>query len=401
MIFEHRDVMLAFEPATGEFGVYEPGTELPDDTNPRPVSKDTNETGFMKQIILEVSQKCDLRCTYCPHTHGGQPGIREHQDFQMPPEVAELGMQILEKHGNDESLTCFYGGEPLMNLPLIKEVVERRPERGYVIDTNGMKVDDALIEWAIQYNIEWQVSIDGPTRMTDKYRGVGVTRRALNAIKLIKDAGQNIRMAVTMAPPYDVDAVADFLEQPLLADLSFKPNIAKLIGAPIAYERFPITEMRERFFAACLEGKREQLPRLHRKFFEEDLMSFRESQLNKRGVYGEWVVGGCCDPAVHRVFVSAKGGLFPCERVTPEFEIGRVETGIDYNKIRAHHETFYQERSQKGCETCWALRLCGGCWVGEIDCDNERARNVHVMKLYYDLYANGVAEWLDAGCVVE
>ncbi len=78
MKFTHNQKHYAMEPATGSLLRLDPRDQV-DETFPQLVQKKTNSTGKVEMVTLEVSQQCNLRCTYCPHTHQGVPGVRPHR----------------------------------------------------------------------------------------------------------------------------------------------------------------------------------------------------------------------------------------------------------------------------------------------------------------------------------
>lgn len=390
MNFNQNGKLYAYEPATGNFGEVEPGEPV-DMTNPRMVEKPL-VGGRPSQLMLEVTQQCNLRCTYCPHTHQGIPGVRPHRDVHMSWEIAQMAMLQVEERGADDIVICFYGGEPLLNFRLIKAVVEKWPQYRYDIDTNGQAVTNEIAEWAARFDIGWQISVDGGVFITDRYRGNGAHKGALDAVFEIQRAkqGVDVRLALTLAPPWELGAAAKLIQR--YKELHFTVNFADLTGSPIKPEPLDLGEYRTWYVHQCKSGDREMVPRLVRQLFEPALIRFYHRKKNQQ--FDTWVPGGCCNPAVRRLHVSATGELFPCEKVQTGFQIGDVWSGVDWSNIQKMHNKFYVERLKQGCAECEILRLCAGCWLSPVDCEAEKAHWLGVMKMFAELVEADAAGWL-------
>ncbi len=396
MKFTHNQKQYCIEPATGSLLRVEPSDQL-DEAFPLLVQKETNSTGNIEQVTMEVSQQCNLRCTYCPHTHGGIPGVRPHRDVHMTREIAARVMAMVDERGAEDVVICFYGGEPLLNLPLIKYVVEGWPQYKYQIDTNSQLVDGDLAIWAARFDIGWQISVDGGLFENDRYRGEGSWFGVVDAVRWIRGARPEtmIRFAVTLAPPWAIEHTANqFQYVTEFNDFPFTVNFADLTGSPIKPEPLDLSAYRQEYFEARRDDNIEMLPRLISSFFEPDLIKFHARRKGRR--FERWTPGGCCDPAVRRLHVSAEGDLYPCEKTDLQTKIGDVVNGVEWEAVGQLHQEFHMDRIERGCQDCGIVRLCPGCWANPIDdCDAERKRWENVAKLYIDLAECGAAGWLN------
>ncbi len=137
--------------------------------------KRRSEPTHVQNVTLLVTQKCNLRCTYC-YADGGGYGTGDVMTHRTARRAVNW---LIERSGKVKKLRIgFIGGEPLLNFPLIQDVVQYALERGrecgklfvFVITTNGSLLDDEKIAFFKEYDIETLVSIDGPKELQDTQR---------------------------------------------------------------------------------------------------------------------------------------------------------------------------------------------------------------------------------------
>ncbi len=347
------------------------------------------ETG-LNQLTLTLTEQCNLRCRYCYH-HSSHDWIRPFRNRHMSRSTALKALAYFaERCAYAEMPTVsFYGGEPLLRFDVIKAVVEQAsvqtawPELTFIIDTNGTLLDDEIIEFVADHEIHLQVSLDGPPALHDRHR-VGRNGETTHATiehglerLLRRDPGAATRLSfvVTLAPPYDFLAAADyFADLPLFRDLgittrpSVTANIANLDGVEIdgqsghdlALLREHRDRARERYVQACLAGQRSTLSPLLTNFFENGLIRFHHR--SRKPLPERVSPTGCCQPGQRRLHVRTDGVFQPCERVGEVMAIGDVDRGFDRAVIeRLYAEMFAAVRQR--CRDCWAVRQCGLCFT--------------------------------------
>jgi sulfatase maturation enzyme AslB (radical SAM superfamily) len=128
-------------------------------------------------LILELTQKCNLRCEYCCYGNH-YPELRKHSEETMSLEVAKNAIEDFFAHHPQKCLIGFYGGEPLLEFELLKQLVffaedianqyKVKPEFG--INTNGTLLTDDKIHFLVEHAFEVDISLDGYKEMHDKYR---------------------------------------------------------------------------------------------------------------------------------------------------------------------------------------------------------------------------------------
>ncbi len=137
--------------------------------------KHKSEPISLQNISLFVTQECNQRCTYCYGNGGsyGSGGVMTHRTARKAVDwLIEQSRQVKKLR------ISFFGGEPLLNFPLIQDVVQYALERGtecgkqfaFNITTNGSLLDDEKIAFFKEHDIEPLVSIDGPKELQDRQR---------------------------------------------------------------------------------------------------------------------------------------------------------------------------------------------------------------------------------------
>ncbi|MEM2069643.1 MAG: radical SAM protein [Nitrososphaerota archaeon] len=126
-------------------------------------------------FIIYTTGRCNLKCRYC----GGS------FNPEIVPWKIKYSLSDLEHLIKDKDIVGFYGGEPLLNLELIKDFMDTFTASRYVIQTNGLllhKLDRRILE-----NLDTiLVSVDGVEDLTDRFRGRGVYKKVLENVKKIR-----------------------------------------------------------------------------------------------------------------------------------------------------------------------------------------------------------------------
>jgi len=142
----------------------------------------------MLYIVLTTG-KCNLKCRYC----GGSfpPNL---VPWRVNYSIANLKSFI---SSDSKPVIAFYGGEPLLNVGFIREVMEELPDARFVIQTNGTLIGNLEPEYWLRFDTVL-LSIDGREEVTDHYRGVGIYERAVEAARWLRSIGFNKDMVARM-----------------------------------------------------------------------------------------------------------------------------------------------------------------------------------------------------------
>jgi uncharacterized protein len=139
-----------------------------------------------------LTTNCDLKCRYC-YEKSCEDIDADFGDFEVdyfvPSEVSYDTEQLKKFFEKDPApVLIFYGGEPMLRIDKIKEIMDSVPAKHYIIQTNGLHLNRLEPEYVNRFSAIF-VSLDGNKYLTDFYRGKGVYRRVIENIKLTKSIG--------------------------------------------------------------------------------------------------------------------------------------------------------------------------------------------------------------------
>jgi uncharacterized protein len=344
-------------------------------------------------LILNVTERCNFRCKYCSYDgrHEGRPA---HSSKEMAWPVAKQAIDEFLPYTIKTPSITFYGGEPLLNIDLIKECVayahrtvgDRKVNFG--MTTNGWLLTEDVADYLVAEDFSLSISVDGPQEMHDRYRRTVEDRptwsRVAQNLRAFLDRHpkytSHMLLAVTLVPPLDVEAVDAFFQTTdlLRRGMSLQVNVADLHGAQedmfgdLTIRNYHA--LRHRFLEDLAGGyingrTQDRRHTFARRLFEKDLLHFRkrfqmgESVHARRHFADVYCALSNCIPGGRRTFVGTEGAYWPCERV-PQSEymrIGQVGQGLDVPKIHRLLQEWV-DMSKNQCQTCWCLRGCNvGC----------------------------------------
>ncbi len=143
---------------------------------------------------IMLGTECNSECRYCYSKScddfGNDLSKKFEIDFTMPPTV-QYGVNELKEfvdRGEGKHVLTFYGGEPLMHIDKIKEIMDAVPNVRYMMQTNGKLLDKLPSEYLNRFDVVL-VSLDGDKEITDFNRGVGTYDKVMANVKLIKENG--------------------------------------------------------------------------------------------------------------------------------------------------------------------------------------------------------------------
>lgn len=339
----------------------------------------------IKSIALQVTQKCNFRCKYCIYSEEINKSQRSHSKNSMSLETAMKSIDFLSNHSIDtkEVGIGFYGGEPLMEFELIKEIVAYAKEVFigkpilFSMTTNGSLLNEEIIKFLKESDFNLMISLDGPKEINDKNRifanGTGTFDSVMNNIKLIAKLypkyADELSISMVMDPSNDFDcfnsiqfslegmdvgymnaAIVDFDYDDEKAlyysdDFTWKIQYHEFLGFMSYWGR--------------VDDKKTSL--LTRPSIVSTIENFKKFK-NALPLLSQDSPSGPCVPGLTRLFVDYKGNLLPCERVSESSEamkIGDVNDGFDL--IQSDRLLNVSTLSEELCKKCWAFRLCNQC----------------------------------------
>lgn len=339
----------------------------------------------MEDLILQVTQSCNLRCEYCIYSENNASRHgRQHRDAVMSYDKAVQIINFFMEHSRNKVIIGFYGGEPLLAFDLIKKIVQyihsTFPERKveYSITTNGTLLNNEIIEFFIREKFQMTLSIDGPKEIHDKNRHFQSGRGSFDFIvqKLTKleqtfpKFFENVTTNTVINPEYNVNNYIDFFND----NVSLKNMHHRLSGLSDAgiddiyvyNEDLKIAMAKEEIYAMA------NMLGWFAKDFElkEYFPPYMSDLIQKHAILesGEFISksghpGGPCIPGVKRCLVNIDGDIFPCEKAieNQEMVIGNTEQGFYLEKVKQFMNI--GTLTENECKNCWAFLLCSSCGV--------------------------------------
>ena len=359
------------------------------------------EAGVIKSMCLHAAHDCNLRCQYC-FADKGEYHLRNR--MLLPFETGKKALDwLIARSGNRHNLEVdFFGGEPLMNFDVVRQLVaygrEQEKKSGkhfkFTITTNGVGLTEEIMAFLNQEMENVVISIDGRREVHDRMRptpnGKGsydlTIDKAKKFVHLRQQQQYYIRGTYTR---YNLDFAKDVLH---LADQGFEQ---------LSIE--PVVTSADKPYAI----REEDLPRI---FTEYEQLG--KEYLERRSD-GRWfnffhfmvdLTGGpClrrrltgCGAGNEYVAVTPEGDIYPCHQFVGRegMKMGSVLDGSFNTDIQKHFHNNHVLNKEK-CRDCWARFYCsGGCAANahafngdiskpfDLECKIERKRLECAMAIF-------------------
>jgi len=326
----------------------------------------------LQTLVLNLTNQCNLSCQYCYEFGNDKVATPEGKPKFMDLETAKASVDFLLEQAAGRRMVhiTFFGGETLMNFPLLKQVVayanEKAAASGRSIDfsltTNATLLTPAIIEFLSENRIGVTVSMDGPAELHDKLRVFANGRGSYDIIEpRVRALIQNHRTRPITARVTLTAGVTDVLRifRHLKHDLGF---------AEIGFA--PVTTSTNQLYAINTGGMNsvlDQFKILAGEYLDHALRNEMHGFSNVSDTLSELCQGvnksHPCGAGLGLVGVGPSGDIAPCHRFvdSDQHALGHISTGINREKqqdflSRGHIDSKYD------CQTCWARPLCaGGC----------------------------------------
>ena len=326
-----------------------------------------NRSTVVKALCLHVAHTCNLSCPYCFASQGKYHGQQALMRFDVGKRALDF---LMENSGDRVNLEVdFFGGEPLMNWEVVKELVAyARGQEGprgkkfrFTLTTNGMLIDDDVIDFANREMHNVVLSLDGRKEVHDRLRVDWAGRGSYDRIvpkfqKLVERRGGKgyyMRGTFTHANP---DFTKDVLH---MADLGFDQlSMEPVVCAPddpaaLTAEDLPIVlEQYELLAKEMLRREREG-----RGFtFYHYMLDLAHGPCIYKRISG-------CGSGTEYMAVTPWGDLYPCHQFVGEeaYRLGDIWQGVTNTAVRDEFKTC-NAYARPECADCWAKLYCsGGC----------------------------------------
>ena len=339
----------------------------PDTFEPMADTLKDRSKNIVKALCLHVAHTCNLNCEYCFASQGKYHGDRALMSFEVGKRALDF---LIENSGNRRNLEVdFFGGEPLMNWDVVKKLVlyarsiekEKGKNFRFTLTTNGMLIDDDVIEFSNREMHNVDLSLDGRKEIHDSvrvdYNGKGSFDNIVPKFqKFVKERGDKeyyMRGTFTHKNP-------DFLKDiEVMLDLGFdKISMEPVVCAPT--DKSALTE--------------EDKPIIYDQYERlADLMLSRRKE-GKEFTFYHYMIdlkgGPCvykrisgCGSGTEYMAVTPWGDLYPCHQFVGDekFKLGNIFDGVT-NTEKVTEFKSCNAYSREECRDCWAKLYCsGGC----------------------------------------
>ena len=321
----------------------------------------------VKALCLHVAHTCNLNCSYCFASQGKYHGDRALMSFEVGKRALDF---LIENSGHRTNLEVdFFGGEPLMNWDVVKQLVayartQEEPHHKkfrFTLTTNGMLIDDDVIDFANREMSNVVLSLDGRKEIHDRlrvdYAGNGSYDRIVPRFqKLVASRGGKnyyMRGTFTHANPdftKDVFHMADLG----FTELSMEPVVCAP-GDPAALTPEDLEIVKEQYEILAKDMLRREK--------EGKPITFYHYMLDLTGgpcVYKR--ISGC-GSGTEYMAVTPWGDLYPCHQFVGDekFRLGNIWDGVTNTERRAEFAAC-NVYAHPECRDCWARLYCsGGC----------------------------------------
>ena len=321
----------------------------------------------VKALCLHIAHDCNLACRYCFAEEGEYHGRRELMSYEVGKAALDF---LIANSGNRRNLEVdFFGGEPLMNFQVVKDLVAYGREQEkihnknfrFTLTTNGVLLNDEVMEFANKEMANVVLSIDGRKEVNDHMRPFRNRKGSYDLIvpkfqKFAESRHQDKYYVRGTFTHFNQDFSQDVLH---LADLGFKQISVEPVVAP-PEEEYAIRE--------------EDLPKL---FAEYDALAAEMVERKKSGRdfnFFHFMIdlegGPCvakrlsgCGSGTEYLAVTPWGDLYPCHQFVgnEEFKMGTVFEGVKNTELRDEFKCC-NVYAKKKCRECFARFYCsGGC----------------------------------------
>ena len=321
----------------------------------------------IKALCLHVAHTCNLNCSYCFASQGKYHGERAIMSFDVGKRALDF---LVENSGDRRNLEVdFFGGEPLMNWQIVKDLVAyaRSIEKDagknfrFTLTTNGVLLADEVTDFCNREMHNVVLSLDGRKEVNDRFRvdvaGNGSYDRIVpNFQRFVAKRGDKSYYMRGTYTHYNTDFTNDLFH---MADLGFTElSMEPVVCAPgdpcaLTEEDFPVLcEQYEILAKDMLRRWREGKPIT----FYHYMVDLKHGPCIYKRVTG-------CGSGTEYMAVTPWGELFPCHQFVgdPKYSLGNIWDGVTNAAVQGEFRAC-NAYSRPDCKDCWARLYCsGGC----------------------------------------
>jgi uncharacterized protein len=327
----------------------------------------------LQTLVLNVTNQCNLSCKYCYEFGEDRVATPEGKPKFMPLETAQASIDYLieQSPGRRSVHLTFFGGETLMNFPVLQATIDYAREKAHAagkyidfsLTTNATLLTSSIIEYLSDNNVGVTVSLDGNREQNDGLRVFSNGRGSYDIIEpkvrelLKRHRTRPICARVTLTSNnVDVTTIYRHLSQDLgfhevgFAPVTTSPNRLYAIGSTgLDHVLKQFTELAREYRDCAMRGQHHGFSNV------SDTLSELHAGISKAHP---------CGAGLGLMGVGPSGDVAPCHRFVDSdtHKLGNIATGVDRAKQADFLERGHISRKLE-CHTCWARPVCsGGCY---------------------------------------
>jgi uncharacterized protein len=353
----------------------------------------------LQRVVLNITNQCNLACTYCYEYSADRIAQTAGKPKYMQAEIAEASVEmLLQESGSRPNIhVTFFGGETLLNFPVMRTTVEYARRRAtelrkqieFSLTTNATLLNEEIIEFLSDNRVGVTVSIDGDRELNDRQRVFHSGKGSYDVIV------PNIKKLLKRHRTNSIGARVT-----LTAGVSDVTRIFRHLTEEIGFDAAgfsPATANPDRLYSIGpqkMDNVLDQFASLAWEYRDYALQGKQHGFTNASDTIKELHTGiskaYACGAGVGLLGVGTEGSISLCHRFvdSPVGKMGHVKDGVDHEARRAFLNT-HHIGARYDCHTCWARPVCaGGCYhEAFIHSGNTSAANLH--------YCDWIRGWND------
>lgn len=343
-------------------------------------------------LTFEVTDKCNLRCRYCAYGDiydGYDERNSKDMSFSMAKSMLDYLFEKWRKslsHSQERTVSVgFYGGEPLMNFELIKQIVEyiaqqHLPTIKFVFNmtTNALLLD-RYIDYIAEYDFKLLISLDG-TEVDNCHRVTVANKNSFPTVySNLKSVQQkypdffkkNIAFNSVFHAGSDVERIVEFFKK----EFNKNTSLSELNNAGIRNDK-KFSQIHKSVFNSIATSKKNAVidRELMYKSPRISILTYFLHHLTNEVVkdyrtllYGDkkyaLLSSGTCIPFERKMYITVNGRILVCERIDHDYSVGNItDLGVvlDASQIARKYNAYYKKIG-KICRECYMQYSCSQC----------------------------------------
>lgn len=353
------------------------------------------ELANLKQLVFEVTDACNLRCKYCGYgeLYGNFDERRKKMmGFESAKRIIDFLQEIWaesrQRFTNKVLFISFYGGEPLMNMPFIRQVVDyiesldiKNRKIQYSMTTNAMLLDQCM-DYLAEKKFNLLISLDG-NEWNNSYRvtpgGENSFRKNVAHVDLLREKYPEyfdtyVNFNAVLHNRNTVDEIFHFIKD----RYGKKPHVAPLNTTGIREDKKEEFEKMYRNKVADLEQSEDYEVLVDEMFM--DVPAYSEAcifihqyngnvyqsynDLFGKQISHNFIPTGGCIPFARKMFVTVNGKILACERIGQQYGLGTIEADhsirLSCEEIARLYNQYY-DKLRAQCRVCYRSQSCTRC----------------------------------------